>query len=133
MSPETLADAIIGELIDADEQRIGPRRDLEGIADMIAVGMGEDNEIGNYLGGCHRGGGIAVKKGIDKNGLAGIGGNLKGRMGKVSEFHLCLLKVNGLKKSRPVTEQPEPPSAGLAMFDIRMAYRAVLLGQGYTT
>jgi hypothetical protein len=45
VSPEPFADAVVGKLIDADEERVGPLGDLECITDMIPVPMGQNNEI----------------------------------------------------------------------------------------
>ncbi len=45
---------------------------------MIAMGMGQDDEIGDNIGRAHRRSRIVIKERVDEDNLTGIGGNLKG-------------------------------------------------------
>lgn len=75
--PETLVYTVVGQLIDADEQWIGPLGNLEGVADMVAVGMGQDDEIGGDISRFYRGSWVAVEEGINQQHMTEIGGDLK--------------------------------------------------------
>ncbi len=87
---KSLVGTVIGELVDADKQWIGPLGNRKGITDMIAMRMGQDNEISSQLSRFDRACRVVIDKGIDEKNLAIVGCDLKRRMRKVSEFHLHL-------------------------------------------
>jgi hypothetical protein len=101
VGPEAFLTAVAGKFVDADEQRVGPGSYLEPVAQVVTVPMGQDNEVGGQLIRGYRRGWIVIQKWINQQNQAGIGGNLEGRMGKISEFHsnLHILRIPELTLS----------------------------------
>ena len=101
VGPEAFLTAVAGKFVDADKQRVGPGSYLEPIAQMVTVPMGQDNEVGSQLIRGDRRGWIVIQKCINQQNQSVIGGNLEGRMGKISEFHsnLHIIRVPDLTLS----------------------------------
>ncbi len=64
VGPEAFFAAVVGQLVDADEQRVGPGSDLKTIAEMVAMSMGQYYEVGADLIRGYRGGGVVIQKRI---------------------------------------------------------------------
>ena len=77
VGPKSFIDAVVGKFIDADKERVCSLGDLEGIADMIPVGMGQDDEISSKFSRLHRRCRVVVKKRINEENVTVVGCDLK--------------------------------------------------------